>query len=243
MCWIGIKKFNIKDLHVFMDNFFSWSLKYDLLIHKGIPSPRSQACLLIFWDKISCCWKAKRHEFGMELKIIGFYVDINRSTSMDESIISIISIVHSFLVTPGHRPPLREWLHIRGHLNWVFNVIPLGQPALSELYRKMAGKNLMHASIALNADVIRNLEWLINIIPKGIGVHFLNATHWNNQEANFVLWTDASLCLGLCFTYAGRGFTYVLSTNVSKGKIDIFFFELMVIPSVVHHIALFPHSP
>jgi hypothetical protein len=39
----------------------------------------------------------------MELKIIGFYVDINRSTLTltDESITSIISIVHSFLATPG----------------------------------------------------------------------------------------------------------------------------------------------
>jgi hypothetical protein len=132
---------------------------------------------------------------------------------------------------------------IGGHLNWVLNVIPLGRPALSELYRKMVGKNLMHAGIALNADVIRNLEWLIDIIPKAIGVHFVNATHWDNREADFVLWTDASLHLGLGFAYAGRGFTYVLSTNVSKEKIYILFLELMVILSAVHHIALFPHPP
>jgi hypothetical protein len=112
MCWIGIKKFDIKDLHVFMDDFFSWSLKSDLLIYKGIPSPRSQACLLIFWDEIGCPWKVKKQEFGMELKIIGFYVDINRGTLTltDESITSIISIVRLFLATPGCQPPLREWL-------------------------------------------------------------------------------------------------------------------------------------
>jgi hypothetical protein len=26
MCWIAIKKFDIEDLHDFMDDFFSWAL-------------------------------------------------------------------------------------------------------------------------------------------------------------------------------------------------------------------------
>ena len=80
MCWIGIKKFDIKDLHDFMDDFFSWALAADLVFYKGISRPRSQARLLMFWDEIRCPWKEKKQEFGMELKIIGFYVDINRGT-------------------------------------------------------------------------------------------------------------------------------------------------------------------
>ena len=42
----------------------------------------------------------------------------------------------------------------------------------------------MNAYIALNADVTRNLEWLLKVIPKAIGVHFVNATHWDDCEAN-----------------------------------------------------------
>ena len=245
MCWIAIKKFDIKDLHDFMDDFFSWGLKSDFVIFKGISRPRLQARLLMFWDEIGCPWKEKKQEFGMELKIIGFYVDINHGslTLTDESISEVITIVRTFLATPGRRPPLREWLRVGGHLNWVFNVLPLGRPALGELYRKIAGKNLMHAGIALNSDVIRNLEWLVDVIPRAIGVHFVSASHWDDQEANFVLWTDASLRLGLAFTYAGHGFTYALSVNNSKEKIDIFFLELVAILSAVHHIALFPHPP
>ena len=67
-----------------------------------------------------------------------------------------------------------------------------------------------------------------------------------DQEADFVLWTDASLHLGLAFVYAGRGFTYALcaSTGVSKEKFDIFFFlELIAILSAMHHTALFRHPP
>jgi hypothetical protein len=90
-------------------------------------------------------------------------------------------------------------MRIGGHLNWVFNVLPLGRPALTELYRKIAGKNIMGAGIALNADVVRNIEWLIAVIPKAIGVHFIDATRWDDRKADFVLWTDASLRLGLAF--------------------------------------------
>ena len=61
----------------------------------------------------------------------------------------------------------------------------------------------MNAGIALNMDVVRNLEWLIDMIPRAIGVHFVESTHWDNLEANFVLWTDTSLHLSLRLTYAG----------------------------------------
>jgi hypothetical protein len=90
---------------------------------------------------------------------------------------------------------------------------------------------------------VRNLEWLINIIPKAIGVRFINATHWDDHDADLVLWTDASLCLGLSFVYANRGFTYAISSSTSKEKINIFFLELVAILSAIHHIGLYSHPP
>jgi len=101
----------------------------------------------------------------------------------------------------------------------------------------------MNAGVALNTDVVRNLEWLVEVIPKAIGVHFVDATHWDDHEADFVLWTDASLRLGLAFVYAGRGFVYAISPTSTKDKVDIFFLELVAILSAIHHIALFPHPP
>ena len=101
----------------------------------------------------------------------------------------------------------------------------------------------MNAGIALNAEVTSNLNWLLEVIPKAIGVHFIDATHWDDHEANFVLWTDASLRLGLAFVFAGHGFAYAISPASGRGKVDIFFLELVAILSAVHHIALFPHPP
>jgi hypothetical protein len=245
MCWLGIKKFDIKDLHDFMDDFFSWARALDFVLYKGISRPRSQARLLMLWDEIGCPWKEKKQEFGKQLKIIGFYVDINRGTITlpDDAISDVVTSVKSFLATPGRRPSLREWLRVGGHLNWMFNVLPLGRPALGELYRKVAGKSLMNAGIALNAEVIHNMEWLLQVIPRAIGVHFVNAMRWDDHEADFVLWTDASLKLGLAFVYAGHGFAYALSAPSSEEKVDIFFLELLAILSAVHHVAGFRHPP
>ena len=245
MCWLGIKKFDIKDLHDFMDDFFSWAIASDLVIYKGVSRPRPQARLLMFWDEIRCPWKDKKQEFGTELKIIGFYVDINRGslTLSDDSVSDILNVIHAFLATPGRRPSLREWLRIGSHLNWVFNVLPLGRPALGEFYRKVAGKTLMSAGIALNAEVVRNLEWLIDVIPKAIGVHFVAATHWDDDEADLILWTDASLRLGLGFVYGTQGYLYAISPSSTNVKIDIFFLELLAILSAVHHIGLFRRPP
>ncbi|KAF8805359.1 hypothetical protein BYT27DRAFT_7258470 [Phlegmacium glaucopus] len=108
MCWIGIKKLDIKDLHDFMDDFFSWARASDLVLYKGVSRPHPQARLLMLWDKIGCPWRDKKQEFGMELKIIGFYVDINNGTLTlaDEAIADIIKAVCAFLATPGRRPPL-----------------------------------------------------------------------------------------------------------------------------------------
>ncbi|KAF8797567.1 hypothetical protein BYT27DRAFT_7125287 [Phlegmacium glaucopus] len=245
MCWIGIKKLDIKDLHDFMDDFFSWARASDLVLYKGVSRPRPQARLLMLWDEIGCPWRDKKQEFGTELKIIGFYVDINNGTLTlaDEAIADIIKAVRAFLATPGRRPSLRDWLRVGGYLNWVFNVLPLGRPALSEFYRKIAGKNIMSAGISLNADVVRNFEWLVGIIPKAIGVHFVDATRWNDSEADFEMWTDASLRLGLSFVYDGHGFMYAMAPMNAKVKIDIFFLELVAILSAIHHIAIFPSPP
>ena len=93
----------------------------------------------MFWDEIRCPWKFSKQEFGESLKIIGFHVNINHGslTLTDESISNVISTTKTFLTTPGRCPSLRDWLQVGGHLNWVFNVLPLGHPALGEFYHKL----------------------------------------------------------------------------------------------------------
>ncbi|KNZ76176.1 hypothetical protein J132_11295, partial [Termitomyces sp. J132] len=130
--------------------------------------PKNQVQLLVLWDAIGCPWEEKKQALGEKLKIIGFWVDINWGTITlsDYSVADIVSKIELFIETPLRRPPLCNWQHLAGHLNWLLNVLPWGQPTLTEMYQKMSG----HAGIYLNKEIIVEMNWLIDIIPKSMGV-------------------------------------------------------------------------
>lgn len=161
------------------------------------------------------------------------------------SIDDIISKITAFLNTPNRSPALRDWQRLAGHLNWLLNVLPWGRPALTELYRKTSGKQHPYAAIPINATVITDLSWLVNVIPRSTGVRFVDAGIWSDDQADLVIWTDASLTRAIAFTYTGNGFVYPLKSpqTHSKDKIDIFFLELLAILSAIFHAASFVHPP
>jgi hypothetical protein len=246
ICWIGAKKLGIIDLHVYMDDFFGWDFLDNYLTYHGCLRPQRQVQLLVLWDFICCPYEDRKQEHGVTLKIIGFWVDslVGSISLTPESISDIVSKIHAFLATDGRQPPLREWLKLAGHLNWLLNVLPWGKPALSEIYRKTAGKTHSHGKIFLNATVVDNLAWLARTIPASTGIRFVDTGKWNEQDADLVIWTDASGKYGLSFTYAGNGFVYQLQAPKNRSpKVDIFFLELLAILSGIHHVALFPHPP
>ena len=84
-----------------MDDFFGWSLANDLVSFHGRPRPCRQVQLLSLWEDISCPFEDKKQDHGDVLKIIGFFVDINRGTITlsPDTITDIISKIHSFLDT------------------------------------------------------------------------------------------------------------------------------------------------
>jgi hypothetical protein len=101
----------------------------------------------------------------------------------------------------------------------------------------------MYHGVFINAEVRSNLIWPAFTIPHSIGVKFVNYGHWLDLEANLVMWTDASLKLGLSFVYNNNRFVYQLCKCPSNIKIDIFFLELVAIMSAIHHVASFSSPP
>ena len=194
-----------------MDDFFGLDFEDNQVLYHGKLRPRNQVQLLIFWEYISCPFDDKKQEAGSELKIIGFWVDaIKGSISLTrESIDDVQAHIDQFLCHPSHCPPLRDWMHLAGHLNWLLNVLPWGRPALSELYRKMQGKLNLMSGVYINREVTIDLTWLRNVIPRSIGVRFVDSLHWSDDDADMVVWTDASL-IGLGCYYASNALVYQL---------------------------------
>jgi len=70
-----------------------------LSIIKENYDPRRQIKLLLLWEAIACPFEDRKQEHGEELKIIGFWVNINEgSISLPQnSITSIIEKIDFFL--------------------------------------------------------------------------------------------------------------------------------------------------
>ncbi|KAF5383038.1 hypothetical protein D9615_004923 [Tricholomella constricta] len=245
LCWLGIRKLRIAGLHVYMDDFFCWDLDGNVIWFHGKLRPRKQVQLLLLWDAIGCPWEDKKQEHGDVLKVIGFWVDANLGTFSlaPDTVTDVVERIDEFLGSSRRHPSLRSWQRLGGHLNWLLNVLPWGRPALTELYRKMAGKSLSSRGIPLNASVVADLSWLKSIIPSAIGVRFIDDGLWRVDEADMVVWTDASTSKGLGFVYSNQGFCYALQPCPPGVRIDIFFLELVAILSALHHIASLPSPP
>jgi hypothetical protein len=228
-----------------MDDFYGWDFADDLVYFREKLRPRRQVQLLLFWDSINCPYEDDKQLSSNPLKIIGFWIDIDAgSISLSpESITNIQHKIREFLDTPSRKPALRDWLRLGGHLNWLLNVLPWGRPALTELYRKISGKVHMYQGIFINAEVRRDLEWLMDIIPQSIGVHFTDTGLWADIDADMVFWTDASRYIALSFVFAGNGFVYQISSEPTGPPIDIFFLELVAILSAIHYAASLASPP
>jgi hypothetical protein len=84
---------------------------------------------------------------------------------------------------------------------------------------------------------------LSSTIPSSIGVRFVGTGLWDDDDADLVVHTDASLKFALSFVYGSSGFVYKLKLDETSPKVDIFFLELVAILSAVHHVASFEHPP
>jgi hypothetical protein len=70
--------------------------------------PGQQVKLLHFWEYISCSFDDEKQKHGRQLKIIGFWVNIeDGSISLPpSSIIDIVEKINQFLSTPNWKPLL-----------------------------------------------------------------------------------------------------------------------------------------
>ncbi|KAJ3816373.1 hypothetical protein F5880DRAFT_1494355 [Lentinula raphanica] len=145
---------------MYMDDFFGWDFAENLVFFHGQWRPRRQVQLLLFWDVIRCPYEDLKQDAGSCLKIIGFLIDINAGTISitDESITELLSCIRIFLNHSSRKPPLRDWLRLCGHINWALNVLPWGQPALSELYSKISDKTGMRSGVPINVAVREGLS-------------------------------------------------------------------------------------
>src|SRR5882724_4821579 len=170
----------------------------------------------------------------------------------EESQDKLIMAIRAFINTSkSHKRPLVKWQHILGWINWGLNVFPLLCPALQSSYAKIAGKHIARGSIHLNRAVIHHFNWLADTIEASDSVHMLDAIEWNEQDANLVIYYDASLS-GLGFVAPQLKLSFYVLTPDDSPLQTIFFFKALCISAAIlwalgldgpiHHLLIFTDS-
>ncbi|THH05851.1 hypothetical protein EW146_g9790 [Bondarzewia mesenterica] len=146
----------------------------------------------------------------------------------------LIDAVRSFVhEAPKWRRKLVEWLRVLGYANWGLNVAPLLRPALQSAWEKTRDKKLIRAGIAINKDVTRDLLWFARMFERSNGIVILQARDWSPEDADLVLYTDASLSgLGFWCPLRWEGFMSPLPSP-PQGTETIFWFEALTVLSAL----------
>ena len=111
-------------------------------------------------------------------------------------------------------------------------MFPLLHPALQSSYAKIAGKHIARGSIYLNRAVIRHFNWLADTIEASDGVHMLDTIELNEQDADLVIYCDASLN-GLGFVAPQLKLSFYALTPDDSPLQTIFFFEALCISAAI----------
>jgi len=246
--WIAIYVRFLADIFAYIDDNFSFDVDGNVLWYEpyGCYYPEKQTKLLLLWDEISLPHEKPKQEYGPALRIIGFWVDPNlmRVTMDDEDRNNLLERVQGFISTApgGTRRTLREFQELAGWINWSFNVFPLLKPSLSNVYEKMSGKTETHAKIFVNKGVIRDLSWFVSEVRILDGVYLFEDVDWLAEDAELTAIGDACLSgMGFYFENSREGFQCVLPYHAPKHT--IFYFEALVVVSIVNAVTHMPKVP
>jgi hypothetical protein len=245
--WIG---WNILAIlfFVYVDDNFGFERAEAHTFHSrlGRRLPTQQARLLDLWDDIGLPYEDRKQESGPSLQIIGFEIDPNAMTVSIpiDARTKFFTHVTDFIDTAStdRRRTLREFQSLAGYANWIFNVYPLGRPALCSIYGKIAGKTKANARIYLNTSIAHELRWLLHYIETAPPVRIFSTVSWDPTEARTAgvrqldVFTDASsTALAYYFPSLKLGYHACLPSEAPTDT--IFWFEALAVCSAIHHAA------
>ncbi len=165
--------------------------------------PRNQAAISALWTKLRILHSSKKAEFGRELVITGFLVQLDQweVSISDKSKTALILQIDRFLrpAVPMMQPVV-EWQRTLGYMNWALNVMPFAWPLLTPLYEKLRAGNgrpryWSSTRIAINLAVRHAALLFMDHINQHsrLALNDPGLTEWTTADAYLVVYSDACL--------------------------------------------------
>ena len=240
VAWIAKNVKLIQFILDYMDDSSGCNKKGDTMFYPPYARnlPTDQCRLLLLWDELGIPHKPHKQISGSPLTIIGIDVDPNEMTMTlpSESKENLTAELRLWASKPPRNASgsfkLKYWERLAGWFNWALNVYPLLRPALNNVYAKMSGKRLRNQRIYINNTIRSDLMWAVNHIESSNGVQLFDLIHWDQSNANFIIYCDA--CPeGLSFWYPISKDGYYAPTPVNIPSDAIFYYEALCVLSAI----------
>jgi hypothetical protein len=187
--------------------------------------PKAQADLLRLWDRLGIPHEEKKQVYGEVIEIIGFLVDPNAmSISLsEERRQKVVDYIEWFI--SQSRISVKDCMELTGYLNWTLNVFPLLKPGINPLWDEFRGGRHPHAKIHVNREMKLVLRWFSRWVRKLPGVLMMKSLYWGEEEADVVVYTDASTSKGFGIWFPRQRLAYFSDNPPVTAKSEIYYLE------------------
>ncbi|KAF8591611.1 hypothetical protein K439DRAFT_1644223 [Ramaria rubella] len=164
--WIAEHIVKLRDLFTYVDDNFSWELAHRTLFYPPYKRffPEKQTRLLFLWDDLHIPHEERKQEFGVQLKIICYFIKMDSSSKSD-----LLKAVHSFCNDK----------HIRHR-------------SLRNFQRMTGEKENPHQLLWISQQITKDLSWLAKHFAARNRIYLFDAIAWAPSDADEVFYTDAS---------------------------------------------------
>jgi hypothetical protein len=259
--WVAINRRSINNLFHYIDDANGFDDSEELVLYPPYQElyPAKQVKLLELWDELGIPHQKQKQVFGRSLEIVGLQVDADamRITMSAERREQLTKGIEDFLEGEGRRRMLVDWQRLAGWMQWAVNAYPLLRPAVTPLYDKMAGKTQKKAYVMINKEVRVALGWFVERLATTDGVSILDAEEWGHEEADLVIYCDASTGArgqgkpGLGFWvparrlgfYADGAVPYPPNLRLNEETGSIFYLEALTVLSAIFWVGTLARKP
>ena len=239
--WVAAHHYGCRSLLDYVDDVFSHDFADAMVLYPRyrVLMPRNQRQLLVCFDDLDVPHDPPKQTHGVTQPIIGMQVDATTlSITMPPAAkAALVDAIDAFCTSRSRSKrlnhPLRKCQAIAGHVNWALNVFPRLRPGLASLYGKMGGPYVPHRTVHVNADITRDLLWLVQRIRESSSVFLLQSIAWHVEEADLVVFTDACLS-GLGFWSPQHTVAYYSPVLAARRDAPIFFHEAFAVACAIH---------
>lgn len=192
-CWVAVKQFKVQVLFHFVDDHYGISE-----VEGPNEEPKDMKKLRKAFELMNVPTNEK-HDFGDGIVVTGTEISYSDATFQlsEAKLIRYLSTCRSFI--PKSKMRVDELEHVCGILEHCIDIVPYGKTWQTSFYAAKSGTQSLAKCtlISITKGMKESLQWWVAILASAPTRYLLKEVWWNANDADEIIWVDASSSSGL----------------------------------------------